>query len=253
MARADPNLSSKEGWAPRLAVWSFRLAILSLAVSAIGLTLARYDLIAKLAGFSALLGGGLIAALALILGIASLAAGRKTANPARGRGIAGIAISLAYVGFLASRPLMAGDAPAIHDVTTDLANPPQFEVLPLRPDNLAGVGTVENWRKVHSEAYGSLGPITVAKPVAEATADAVRLAKEGGWQIAVSDLARGHVEATASVSYIRFQDDVVIRIVPTAGGHHSRVDMRSVSRVGVGDLGVNAHRIRDFLEALAAA
>lgn len=253
MARADPNLTGREVWAPRLALWSLRLAIVSLAVSAIGLTLARYDLIAKLAGFSALLGGGLIAALALILGIASFVAGRNTANPPRGRGIAGIAISLAYVGFLASRPLMAGDAPAIHDVTTDLANPPQFEVLPLRSDNLAGVGTMENWRKIHAEAYGRLGSITLAKPVAEATADAVRLAKEAGWQIAVSDPARGHVEATASVSYIRFQDDVVIRIVPTAGGRHSRVDMRSVSRVGVGDLGVNARRIRDFLEALVAA
>ncbi|MGE4304570.1 MAG: DUF1499 domain-containing protein [Novosphingobium sp.] len=253
MARTDPNLSSREVWAPRLALWSLRLAIVSLAVSAIGLTLARYDLIAKLAGFSALLGGGLIAALALILGIASLVAALKTANPARGRGIAGIAISLAYVGFLASRPLMVGDAPAIHDITTDLANPPQFEVLALRPDNLTGVGTVENWRKIHAEAYGSLGPITVAKPVAETTADAVRLAKDAGWTIAVSDLARGHVEATASVSYIRFQDDVVIRIVPTPDDRHSRVDMRSVSRVGVGDLGVNARRIRSFLEALATA
>lgn len=252
MAQPDPNPSARTGWATRLALWSLRLAFVSLAVAAIGLTLARYDVIAKLAGFSALLGGGLISALALILGIAGLVAGRKGANPSWRRGMAGVAISFAYVGFLATRPLVAGDAPAIHDITTDLANPPQFEVLPLRSDNLAGVGTLDNWRKIHAEAYGNLAPITLSKPVTEATADAVRLAREAGWQIASSDPSRGHVEATASVSYIRFQDDVVIRIVPTADGRHSRVDMRSVSRVGVGDLGVNARRIRDFQKALAA-
>ena len=253
MAEQIANPAWRANRASRFAQWSLRVAVLSLAVAAIGLTLARHDLIAKLAGFSALLGGGLISALALVLGIASLVAGRKGDNRSRGRSMAGIAISLVYLGFLASRPLVAGDAPAIHDVTTDLASPPRFEVLPLRPDNLAGVGTVENWRRIHAEAYGDLAPITLAKPVAEATADAVRLAKEAGWQIAVSDPARGHLEATASVSYIRFQDDVVIRIAPTADGRHSRVDMRSVSRVGVGDLGVNARRIREFLEALATA
>ena len=253
MEQRDPNLSNSAVWVTRLACWSLRLALVSLAVAAIGLTLARYDVIAKLAGLSALLGGGLISALALILGIAGLVIGRKGANPAWRRGIVGVAISFAYVGFLATRPLVAGDAPAIHDVTTDLANPPQFEVLPLRSDNLAGVGTMENWRKIHAEAYGDLAPITLSKPVAEATTDAVRLASEAGWQIASSDPARGHVEATASVSYIRFQDDVVIRIVQTADGRHSRVDMRSVSRVGVGDLGVNAKRVRSFLQALVDA
>lgn len=253
MAQREPHHSARTVWATRLTFWSLSLALVSLAVTAIGLTLARFDVIAKLAGFSASLGGGLISALALIFGIVGLVAGRKGANPTWRRGIVGVAISFAYVGFLATRPLVAGDAPAIHDITTDLGNPPQFEVLPLRSDNLTGVGTIENWRKIHAEAYGDLSPVTLSKPVAEATADAVRLARQAGWQIASSDPARGHVEATASVSYIRFKDDVVIRIVPVADGRHSRVDMRSVSRVGVSDLGVNARRIRDFLEALAAA
>ena len=151
-----------------------------------------------------------------------------------------------------SRPMAAGEVPAIHDVTTDIANPPQFERLPLRADNLAGVETVENWRRLHAGAYGHLQPLVLAKPVAEVTDAATRIARESGWEIAVSDPARGHVEATASVSYIRFKDDVVIRISPTADGR-SRVDMRSVSRVGVSDFGVNARRIDEFLKALSAA
>lgn len=245
--------AKRAGWATRLALWSLRIAMVSLAVAGTGLTLARYDVIAKLAGFSALLGGGLVALVALILGLASLFAGRGAVWPSRRKAWVGIVVSLLYVGFLASRPLVAGDAPAIHDVTTDLASPPQFEILPLRADNLTGVGTAENWRRIHGQAYGDLGPITIQKPVAVVTANAVRLAEEAGWKLAKVDPARGHIEATASVSYIRFHDDVVLRIVPTQDGKGSRVDMRSVSRVGVGDLGVNARRIREFLAALAAA
>ncbi|HMO69704.1 MAG TPA: hypothetical protein PKE25_13830, partial [Novosphingobium sp.] len=145
--------------ASRLGQWALRTAMLALAVAAIGLTLARYDLIPKLTGFSTLLAGGLLSLLALLVGIAGLLAGRKVSpRPAR-HGLAAVAVSLVYLGFLATRPLAAGDAPAIHDVTTDLANPPQFEVLPLRADNLAGVGTGENWRKIHARAYGDLAPV----------------------------------------------------------------------------------------------
>lgn len=253
MTRLGATLPQKSGWRPRLAGWSLWLAVASLAVAGIGLTLARYDAVAKLAGFSALLGGGLVAALALVLGLVAVIALRRRPTAERRRAIAGIAVSLLFVGFLASRALGAADAPAIHDVTTDLADPPEFEALPLRSDNLAGVGTVDNWRAIHAAAYGDLRPIVVARPVSEVTRDAARLAQEAGWKIAWSDPARGRVEATASVSYIRFHDDVVIRVAPVAGGAHSRVDMRSVSRVGVSDLGVNARRIRDFLASLAAS
>lgn len=241
------------GWPLRLGRWSIRLALAALAIAAIGLTIARYDVIPKLAGFSSLLGGGLVALLAMLLGLAALIAGRNHDVPGRGKVLAAIAVSLLFVGFLASRPLVAGKAPAIHDITTDLADPPQFAVLAVRADNLAGVGTIGNWRRIHAAAYGDLRPVTIAKPVAAVTADAARLARAAGWQIARSDPASGHIEATASVSYIRFHDDVAIRITPTADGKASRVDMRSVSRVGVGDLGVNARRIRTFLAQLAAS
>ncbi|HQS68684.1 MAG: hypothetical protein B7Y36_00540 [Novosphingobium sp. 28-62-57] len=249
----NPDIVKRAGRATGLARWSMRIAIASVAIAAIGLTLARYDVIAKMAGFSALLGGALVALVALLIGLWALFAGRGAVWPARTKAWAAVAISLVYVGFLASRPLVAGDGPAIHDLTTDLATPPQFEVLPLRADNLVGVDTVENWQRIHGQAYPDLGPVTIAKPVAAVTADAVRLAEAAGWDVAKADPARGHVEATASVSYIRFKDDVVLRIVPTPDGKGSRVDMRSVNRVGVGDLGVNARRIREFLAALAAA
>lgn len=242
-----------KSWPHRLGRWAVRLTLAAIAIAAIGLTMARYDWIPKLTGFYAFLGGALVSLLAALMGVAALVGGRKLAAEGRGKVFLALGVSLAFVGFVASRPLVAGDAPAIHDITTDLADPPQFETIPLRADNLVGVGTQANWRRIHSAAYGDLGPVTIAKPVGVVAADAVRLAQEAGWQIVANDPARGHIEASVSVSYIRFHDDVVIRITPTADGTASRVDMRSVSRVGVSDLGVNARRIRSFLAALAAA
>jgi hypothetical protein len=246
-------MAEQPRWKGRFANGSIGLTLIAVAVAALGLILARYDVVPKLTGFMAFLGGGLLAALALLLGIAALVIGRRQALPSRARLLAAIAVSLAFVGFLASRPMANGDVPAIHDITTDLANPPQFEAIRLREDNLAGVGTVENWRKLHAAAYADLGPLELARPVAQVTADAVRLAEAQGWQVVRSDPARGHVEATVSVSFIRFKDDVVIRIEPTPDGAGSRVNMRSISRVGVSDLGVNAKRIRAFLKAMGEA
>lgn len=244
---------TKSTWTIRLNSLSLGLGIGAIAVAFGGLTLARYDVVGKLAGFSALLGGGVIALLGLVVGGIALVLGRKQTWQSRRSALIGCALSLIFVGFLASRPLATGQAPAIHDITTDLAEPPQFEVLALRSDNLTGVGTAENWRRIHGAAYGDLGPLTIARPVAAVTSDATRIAQGLGWAIAVSDPSRGHIEATASVSYIRFHDDVIIRVSAAPDGKGSVVDIRSVSRVGVGDLGVNARRIRSFLKALVAA
>lgn len=232
----------------RLARASVTLTVLAVVAGAAGLTLARYDVIGKLTGFTTFLAGGLAAALAALCGIVVLVAGVRT-----GRLAAAVIVALAYAGFLLSRPLSAGDIPAIHDITTDLVDPPAFKTLPLRADNLAGVETLDNWKRIHAAAYGDIKSVTIAQPVPVVAERALKLAQEAGWEIASSDLAAGRIEATASVSYIRFNDDVVIRITPSADGTGSRVDMRSVSRVGISDFGVNARRIREFLAALAAA
>ncbi|MFC3101732.1 DUF1499 domain-containing protein [Altererythrobacter lauratis] len=250
-AAPDPHNPTAPRWAPRLSKAALYVCAAAVVIAGTGLTLARYDLLPKMTGFTAFLGGGLVAAGALVLAIAALLVGWRTGNPRRNWAIGAAVVAAIYVGFLATRPMSAGDAPPIHDVTTDISNPPQFETLTLREDNLAGVGSVENWQQIHAAAYGDIGPVTLPMPVEQATAVVERLAHEEGWAIAVSDPARGHVEATASVSYIRFYDDIVFRITP-AGEGASRIDMRSVSRVGVGDLGVNARRVRAFLARLTA-
>jgi uncharacterized protein (DUF1499 family) len=73
-------------------------------------------------------------------------------------------------------------------------------------------------------------------------------ARTPGWRITSVDAANGVLQAAAWVLLTPFTDDVTVRVEPVNGG--SRVQMRSHSRVGRADLGVNARRIRAFLRAL---
>jgi len=69
-----------------------------------------------------------------------------------------------------------------------------------------------------------------------------------GWEIADASSDRFHIEATDATFWFGFKDDVVIRIMPEQQG--SRVDVRSLSRVGSSDVGTNAKRIRAYLKKL---
>ena len=69
-----------------------------------------------------------------------------------------------------------------------------------------------------------------------------------GWELVDEEAAAGRIEATATTFWFGFEDDVVVRIRPADGG--SRVDVRSVSRVGRGDVGANARRIRAYVQHL---
>ena len=69
------------------------------------------------------------------------------------------------------------------------------------------------------------------------------------WELVATDPDALRIEATDRTFWFGFEDDVVIRIA-AEGETGSRVDVRSLSRVGMGDLGVNARRVRAFLAAL---
>ncbi len=243
------GVQGKQGRLGRIAIG---MTILGAGLAAGGLVLARYDVLPKLAGFGGLVLGGLVALVALVLGLIALWRGRGQGQAGRGALIAAVIVALGLGGFVASRPLTAQGIPAIHDVTTDLANPPEFKAIQLRADNLAGVETIDNWRKLHAAAYGDIAPLHSDKPVATMLVDARRQAEAQGWQIVAFDPQEGRMEATASVSFIRFQDDVVLVARPGPQGQGSVVNMRSVSRIGISDFGVNAKRVRNFLKVLAS-
>ena len=77
---------------------------------------------------------------------------------------------------------------------------------------------------------------------------AVRVGVEMCWDIYRQDRNSGIIEAVDTTTIMGFKDDIVIRVRTGAGG--TRVDLRSVSRVGQGDLGANARRINRFIERM---
>lgn len=138
-------------------------------------------------------------------------------------------------------------APPIHDITTDLENPPAFSAMVrLRadapnPPEYAGPETAE----VQLEAYPEIQPLVVSNNLQDVIDAAVILVTDREWKLVAINRNEGRIEATETLAWFGFKDDVILRFTETSGG--TRVDMRSKSRIGRGDVGVNARRIKDFL------
>jgi uncharacterized protein (DUF1499 family) len=145
----------------------------------------------------------------------------------------------------------ARGVPPIHDITTDTENPPEFvAVLPLRAGaaNPATYGG-DSVAALQRQGYPDIRPLQLDVPPAEAFRRARATAEAMHWEIVSADTAARRLEATATTPWFGFKDDVVARVRPEGTG--SRVDVRSVSRVGRSDVGTNAKRIREFLGRLA--
>ena len=140
--------------------------------------------------------------------------------------------------------------PPIHDITTDTENPPRFvAMIPLRqgsPNSTEYEG--EAIARQQRTAYPDIRPATLAEPPDAAFKRALSAARDLGWQIVAAVPGQGRIEASDTTTWFGFKDDIVIRVNPAAGG--SRIDVRSVSRLGQGDLGKNAARIRAYLRRL---
>ncbi len=188
------------------------------------------------------------------LGLAAISLVALLVPKLRARGPGALVVALALAASAAAVPLtlllQARALPPINDISTDTADPPVFvAILPLRakapvPASYAGEATASAQRT----AYPDIVPIVVAKDPAAAFDAALAAARSMGWTIVASDPASGRIEATATTPWFGFSDDVVIRVAPAARG--SRIDVRSVSRVGRSDLGANAKRVRAFTAIL---
>jgi uncharacterized protein (DUF1499 family) len=222
------------------------LSVLSVIMAGFGSRWGWWDF---RAGFTIMKWGGYggLAALALSLVGAVLARpGRmlKGFMPA----VAGISISLLIVGVLLSWMSTAKKVPPIHDISTDMEKPPAFvAILPLRanaanPAEYGGPEIAVQQRK----AYPYIGPLLLPDPPKQAFDRALSAARGMNWEIVASDPAAGRIEATDRTFWFGFKDDVVVRITPMGNG--SRIDVRSVSRVGKSDVGTNAKRIQKYLK-----
>ena len=171
-----------------------------------------------------------------------------------------VAVAAVALGLATIVPTRPGDRrrgfvaafPAINDDTTDPASPPAMVVLlPLRrgaPNPAAYPGAAA--ATLQRAAYPDIVPVVLPVPPAEAFKRVDRAAMAMDWDIVARAPADGRLEAIDTSRWFGLRDDIVVRI--RAEGAGSRVDIRSKSRVGESDLGVNARRIRAFVERLKA-
>jgi hypothetical protein len=178
-------------------------------------------------------------------------------------------VSLGAAGMALSVISSAKDVPPIHDISTDTAAPLVFSaklmaergttnVNPVLPPNEASVpfdkDRLSNWSgrtltDIQSEAYPTIKSLVIeGQAPATIYTKALESAKKQGFRIVSEDAAALRIEGVSESFWFGFKDDVVIAITPAGTG--SKVDMRSVSRVGISDLGANAKRIEAFLAAV---
>ena len=228
-------------------------ALLAVLVAIVSLVLARYGIIDKLTGFRGFMYTMWPSLALLVIAIIGIVVGLVRKRGFGWRSPLALLLSATLLGIIYFQVIAPARAhPPLHDITTDLDQPPAYAALTLPEDNLRGFENAQEWRAMHEAEYGDIRPEVIDKPPRAVLGDARALMEDRGWEIVSSDPDAGRIEAIAYAGFIRFRDYVVVEATPVADGS-TRVDMRSTSEVGVSDLGYNAARVREFLADLRAA
>lgn len=109
--------------------------------------------------------------------------------------------------------------------------------------------TINDVKTGATPEYADLKPQSFGGAPERVFAEALAVAQSLGWELTSQDAASGQIQAVATTKIFRFKDDVTITVDRDGGG--SVVNLRSHSRIGKGDLGANARRIRLFQAELA--
>ncbi|MEQ8735572.1 MAG: DUF1499 domain-containing protein [Rhodospirillaceae bacterium] len=180
-----------------------------------------------------------------------------------GKSITGV-IGLIIAGIVVYVPysVQNGDFPPIHEITTDFDNPPAFiDIVPLRiatearnpPEYVPvveGFGRTVDVVAEQKDHYPDIQPVQFAGTNYEAVyAKALQGVKDMGWTLVSESPVLGRIEAYDTTAWFGFIDDVVIRIEAQPMAYE--LDIRSKSRVGFGDIGANAKRVRAYLQKVS--
>ena len=174
---------------------------------------------------------------------------RQLPDDLRASGI-GLTLCLLATAYMGMQLQAAVSMPPIHHISTDTGEPPQFiEVPALRgPDANPLDFDAETNAPLQAEAYPWVRPLTLQATPEAAFAKARAALQDMGMEIVAEHPQQGLIEATASTFWFGFKDDVAVRVRPHP--HGALVDVRSISRVGIGDMGLNAERIGEILQRL---
>ena len=221
------------------------IALLALPVGALG---TRFGAWSFGLGFQFLFGGCLLAVVSLVLGAAAFIRAALRNRPAdRLPAIVGVAASVFVLAWMGQQFLTATSLPGIHNISTDPEDPPAFDaIVALRGPGTNALEYDPEDAAAQAAGYPDLATLRTSTSPQASLERAAAIARGLGWEVVNEDAEQGIVEATETTFWFGFKDDVVVRIRPDGDG--ASIDLRSVSRVGQGDLGANARRIALFLE-----
>lgn len=255
---------------PKYALWLALALLLWFAVAVFGPKFGVIDWQTGLGTMVRTIGPIIIGATALIALIALVLVLWKGPRNQWWKAAFALAIPAALMAGLVSVANQAASVPPIHDVATDTLNPPSFsaatiakrEEIGANPlnDYQAPLGQLEPWKKaladsplaekshaqVIADSFPELRPIPFDIPRDQAMALVAAAMSDIGLEDIRSDVQAGTIEGTAETFAFGFKDDVVARI------EDGVIDLRSVSRVGLSDLGYNAARLRELSDAIKA-
>lgn len=140
----------------------------------------------------------------------------------------------------------------LNDISTDTQNPPLYEALvAIRPAGSNSLDYPDNAATLQAERFADISSINSLLSADDAFNKALDLVQQAGWELVYENRETGKIEAVSSTFFFNFKDDVVIRIQNQDAG--SIIDIRSHSRIGKGDQGKNAERVRDFIATFKQA
>ena len=228
------------------------LAIIALLGFPIALLLYRFGVVEFAQSFKLIGISGLLAAVIFLVSLLVSIVKRADRPIAKSANTAMVIALIPLLG-LGSQALKGRSLPQIHNISTDVADPPAFNaVVALRGENSnPHEYQADQLAAVQQSAYRNIATLNVNQTPQAVFTKAVKLVEQMGWELVAADATALVIEATETTTLWQFKDDVVIRIRADQQGSGSLIDMRSVSRIGRSDLGANAARIEAFMQKLA--
>jgi Protein of unknown function (DUF1499) len=228
------------------AVWASRAARLALPVIVIAAFMHRGRIIDSPTFMAAAGAGVVLGLIALAVGLIAYMRIWITGDRGWRPATIGVATGLICLVPLVMAGLQASRLPLVHDVSTDVADPPA--ILGTSRYGLAGGFDDPALQAQVAEAFPNASGRDYPLPASVSWPLVAELADLRGWEILArrspSGARPGTVNAVA-MTWLGWRDEVSIRVTGIAGG--SRVDVRSVSYEGMHDLGTNGTRIEQFL------
>jgi len=246
----------REHWSP-VARWSLRLAIISALILIYAVVLHRYGFITSPAAFALIAGGCTIALMSLALGLFAILTTWVRVQRGLRFALGGSLLStlvLAYPAMIIGPGLLL---PAIHDISTDLDDPPEFAIdaanRPSWANSLEHPGGESALADAQRASYPEVTPLFLEMQTEEAFDLAMQVVADLGWKVTAVEEpvlpgSPGQIEAVAYTPILAFANDVAVRVTAVPNG--TMFDVRSVSLYGRSDLGDNADRIVDVIRRI---